>query len=388
MRRAGVVPRARRNTTNALPAREPTSRSVHVRGRVAARKLASGVSTIAPAPHVERSDVQAREVHRGMRWRRPAIAPVSCFTGKEEDVEVGVVYFGKRFYNPLLGRWCNPDPLALHDASKGDLNLYAYVRGMALRAIDPLGLDPVPPQQCYVDPAKQQQSQSREQAAAWKSQAEAAAALDTQPKLDAPKAPGRITHGSVVTSGPLAGATYGVVALVSTPEDAVKVAQVASVTERVVGSIGLARAQADAQSTALAARIEAGKAKPSSGYTVSFEVQLQPQDLGRSRTVHFGRANAALDRALRAEPELAKAMEALIPGVTAAVSSKGGRDNPPGHTWHHAVTEPKAGRPAGVMQLVPTDQHSSGSPFWGAMHPEGRGGYSEWAIPAGAPPNK
>jgi len=35
----------------------------------------------------------------------------------------------------------NPDPLALHDAGQGDLNLYAYVRGMALKAVDPLGLD-------------------------------------------------------------------------------------------------------------------------------------------------------------------------------------------------------------------------------------------------------
>lgn len=65
------------------------------------------------------------------------------FTGKEEDVEVGLVYFGKRFYSPQLARWMSPDPLALHDAGQGDLNLYAYVRGMVLKVIDPLGLDGV-----------------------------------------------------------------------------------------------------------------------------------------------------------------------------------------------------------------------------------------------------
>jgi hypothetical protein len=36
----------------------------------------------------------------------------------------------------------NPDPLGLHEVAKADLNLYAYVKGMALKAVDPLGLEP------------------------------------------------------------------------------------------------------------------------------------------------------------------------------------------------------------------------------------------------------
>jgi RHS repeat-associated protein len=67
----------------------------------------------------------------------------SSFTGKEEDIEVGLVYFGKRFYSPYLGRWVSPDPLAVHEPGAADLNLYAYVRGQALKAIDPLGLEDV-----------------------------------------------------------------------------------------------------------------------------------------------------------------------------------------------------------------------------------------------------
>jgi len=67
----------------------------------------------------------------------------SSFTGKEEDIEVGLVYFGKRFYSPYLGRWVSPDPLAVHVPGAADLNLYAYVRGQALRAIDPVGLEPI-----------------------------------------------------------------------------------------------------------------------------------------------------------------------------------------------------------------------------------------------------
>jgi RHS repeat-associated protein len=66
------------------------------------------------------------------------------FTGKEEDEEVGLQYFGKRFFAPGLGRWISPDPLAVHAPGEADLNLYAYVHGNALKAVDPNGLQPDP----------------------------------------------------------------------------------------------------------------------------------------------------------------------------------------------------------------------------------------------------
>jgi len=62
------------------------------------------------------------------------------FTGKEEDIEVGLQYFGTRYYAPLLQRWISPDPLAVHAAGQGDLNLYAYVHGRVLVAVDLVGL--------------------------------------------------------------------------------------------------------------------------------------------------------------------------------------------------------------------------------------------------------
>ena len=65
------------------------------------------------------------------------------FTGKEEDVEVGLQYFGKRYLNPLLGRWVSADPLAVHAPGDADLNLYAYVSGSVFQAVDPLGLTDV-----------------------------------------------------------------------------------------------------------------------------------------------------------------------------------------------------------------------------------------------------
>jgi RHS repeat-associated protein len=65
------------------------------------------------------------------------------FTGKEDDVEVGLDHFGKRFYAPLLGRWVSADPLAVHSPGRGDLNVYAYVHGRVFVAVDILGLDTV-----------------------------------------------------------------------------------------------------------------------------------------------------------------------------------------------------------------------------------------------------
>jgi RHS repeat-associated protein len=62
------------------------------------------------------------------------------FTGKEEDSEVGLTYFGKRFLNAQLGRWISADPLAVHAPGQADLNLYAYVSGSVLKNVDPLGL--------------------------------------------------------------------------------------------------------------------------------------------------------------------------------------------------------------------------------------------------------
>jgi len=63
------------------------------------------------------------------------------FTGKEDDVEVGLIYFGARYYAPLLQRWISADPLAVHSPGSADLNLFAYVHGRVFAAVDPVGLD-------------------------------------------------------------------------------------------------------------------------------------------------------------------------------------------------------------------------------------------------------
>jgi len=58
------------------------------------------------------------------------------FSGKYHDAETGLGYWGYRYYNPVLGRWINRDPLG----ELGGLNLYAYVNNNATNNVDYLGL--------------------------------------------------------------------------------------------------------------------------------------------------------------------------------------------------------------------------------------------------------
>ena len=90
---------------------------------------------------VERSTYAAygqRESHWQSPKRKNAKAPWG-YTGKEDEEEVGLIYFGARYYVPALGRWLSADPLTIH-AMAGDVNPYAYVAGQVFSAIDPTGL--------------------------------------------------------------------------------------------------------------------------------------------------------------------------------------------------------------------------------------------------------
>jgi RHS repeat-associated protein len=57
------------------------------------------------------------------------------FSTKYTDTEVGLVYYGLRYYCPATGRWLSRDPIA----EQGGLNLYGFVAGNPVNAIDPLG---------------------------------------------------------------------------------------------------------------------------------------------------------------------------------------------------------------------------------------------------------
>lgn len=66
----------------------------------------------------------------------------------------------------------------------------------------------------------------------------------------------------------------------------------------------------------------------------------------------------------------------------------GGRATPSGWIWEHASSSTAFGE-QGVMRLVPEAQRTPGSDWWRVLHPDpgAAGGYSEWAIPNGAPKN-
>ena len=60
------------------------------------------------------------------------------FTGKEQDTETGLEYFGARYYMVALGRWSSVDPMADADP---EWSPYNYVLNNPLSSVDPTGLE-------------------------------------------------------------------------------------------------------------------------------------------------------------------------------------------------------------------------------------------------------
>lgn len=58
-----------------------------------------------------------------------------CFAAKRIDPELGLIYFGKRYYDPEFARWLTPDPAGFIDS----VNLYQYVFNNPFRYRDPDG---------------------------------------------------------------------------------------------------------------------------------------------------------------------------------------------------------------------------------------------------------
>jgi hypothetical protein len=131
-----------------------------------------------------------------------------------------------------------------------------------------------------------------------------------------------------------------------------------------------------------------------------FDVESSAGIAGDERMRQCTRRTARPLRA-RFDPQFSVGREALEGAFVGRAAGQGGvravfvipvnkRDERWAQDWvpQHATIEQAGGRP-GVLQLVPRSQHTPGSPFWSLFHPlpNGGGGYVEWAIPAGAPPN-
>ena len=62
------------------------------------------------------------------------------FTGKEMDDETGLIYYGARYYDPLLARFVSRDPWEGDLKDPQSLNKYSYVQNNPIRFIDPTGM--------------------------------------------------------------------------------------------------------------------------------------------------------------------------------------------------------------------------------------------------------
>ncbi len=58
------------------------------------------------------------------------------FSTKGYDPEMGLSYYGYRFYNPSTGKWITRDPIG----EAGGINLYGFVKNNPVNLVDPLGL--------------------------------------------------------------------------------------------------------------------------------------------------------------------------------------------------------------------------------------------------------
>lgn len=73
----------------------------------------------------------------GTRLKESAVKNPWRYVGKRVDSESGFIFFGRRAYNPVIGRWVSPDPKGLEAGP----NLYAYVENSPMNRVDPYGLD-------------------------------------------------------------------------------------------------------------------------------------------------------------------------------------------------------------------------------------------------------
>jgi RHS repeat-associated protein len=63
------------------------------------------------------------------------------FSSKYTDSETGLVYYGFRYFSPMMGRWLSRDPIE----ERGGVNLYGFVGNDPVNQVDLLGLFPETP---------------------------------------------------------------------------------------------------------------------------------------------------------------------------------------------------------------------------------------------------
>jgi RHS repeat-associated protein len=342
------------------------------------------------------------------------------FTGKEEDIEVGLSYFGSRYYAAHLGQWASADPLTIHGFDS-DLNPYAYVRGAVMRSLDPTGLVDIDALMATTGDDWDTRehhwvgligSMIREHRAhAGSGGAPRDSALPERELTIELGGRDYQDRGSDTRSG--SSRSDPVRSIGGAINDFV-LKNVASLGSMVFSSPfcqlfcspGLSETHLEYLPEAVGTSpenkdlvywsalipleaieiysAEAGQAgKATKGFSVAFSAKLNKEQRGLGERQHFEEANKQLKEALKVTPALATIVEKPTRWGTP----------PKGWVWHHATRSQAPNQEKGWMYLSPgrnnpfEGQHVPGSRFWRNLHPlpYGGGGYQEWAVPAGAP---
>ena len=61
------------------------------------------------------------------------------YTGKYDEPEIGLIYFGARWYDPSLGRFLSVDPIEFYEGNIFSFNRYAYANNNPYSYVDPDG---------------------------------------------------------------------------------------------------------------------------------------------------------------------------------------------------------------------------------------------------------
>jgi len=78
----------------------------------------------------------------GKRLRLQKGSDCPWYTGKYEE-EIGLVYYGKRWYNPEIGRFYSVDPVRFDESNIHSFNRYAYANNNPYKFVDPDGEEPL-----------------------------------------------------------------------------------------------------------------------------------------------------------------------------------------------------------------------------------------------------
>lgn len=69
----------------------------------------------------------------------PPSSAIPGYSGHVGDEHSGLIYMGQRYYDPLVGRFISPDPLASSTSSASNFNRYRYAANNPFRYSDPTG---------------------------------------------------------------------------------------------------------------------------------------------------------------------------------------------------------------------------------------------------------